>query len=89
MKMYKKDFGIFETESIPNEPDYQFTILQYPNTKRETDRTYGFSSKQYPEVKKMFDSLPDEFHPQMLASELAKIGVDVMGIGRVSASQVL
>ena len=43
MKMKKKDFGIFETEFVPSQPSYQFTILQRPNTKTETDRTYGFS----------------------------------------------
>ena len=81
--MYKKDFGIFETEFIPSDPNYQMTILQYPNTSRETDRTYGFSVEKYTEVKTMLDNLPDEFTPQLFASKLASLGIEVMGIGRV------
>ena len=88
MKMEKKDFGIFETEFIPNQPEYQLTILQHPNTKRETDRTYGFSLDKIDAVRKLLNELPDEFAPQVLASKLAKLGIDAMGIGRVTAGVV-
>ena len=88
MKMQKKDFGIFETEFIPNQPDYQLTILQHPNTTRETDRTYGFSLDKLDAVRKLLDELPNEFEPQLLASKLAKLGIEVMGIGRVPAGSV-
>ena len=81
--MHKKDFGIFETEFIASDPNYQMTILQYPNTSRETDRTYGFSVEKYTEVKTMLDNLPNEFTPQLFASKLASLGIEVMGIGRV------
>jgi len=88
MKMNKKDFGIFETEFIPSQPDYQLTILQHPNTTRETDRTYGFSLDKLDAVRKLLDELPNEFEPQLLASKLAKLGIEVMGIGRVPAGSV-
>ena len=88
MKMHKKDFGIFETEFIPSQPDYQLTILQHPNTTRETDRTYGFSVDKLTEIRNMMDNLPDEFTPQLFASKLASLGVEVMGIGRVPAGSV-
>tara|TARA_R100001594_G_C3902973_1_gene231334 strand:+ start:230 stop:487 length:258 start_codon:yes stop_codon:yes gene_type:complete len=82
MKWKKKDFGIFETEFIANQPEYQFTILQRPNTKTETDRTYGFSKDKYKEVKIMLDNLPSEFEPKLFAVELEKLGIEPMGIGR-------
>ena len=88
MKMRKKDFGIFETEFIPTELGYQLTILQHPNTKRETDRTYGFSLDKIDAVRKLLDELPDEFAPQVFASKLAELGIDAMGIGRVPAGSV-
>ena len=88
MKMKKTDFGIFETEFIPSEPDYQLTILQHPNTDRETDRTYGFSLDKLDSVRNLLTELPDEFAPQLLASKLAELGIDAMGIGRVPAGVV-
>ena len=88
MKMRKKDFGIFETEFVPTDPGYQFTILQHPNTKRETDRTYGFSRDKLDAVRKMMSELPSEFEPQVFAGKLAELGIDAMGIGRVPAGSV-
>ena len=88
MKMKKSDFGIFETEFIPSQPDYQLTILQHPNTRRETDRTYGFSLDKFDAVRKMMSELPSEFEPQVFASKLAELGIDAMGIGRVPAGVV-
>ena len=88
MKMKKSDFGIFETEFIPTEPGYQLTILQHPNTHRETDRTYGFSLDKLNAVRTMLEELPSEFAPQLFAGKLAELGIDAMGIGRVPAGTV-
>ena len=88
MKMKKEDFGIFETEFVFSDPDYQLTVLQYPNTKRETDRTYGFSIYKADAVRRLLDELPDELAPQVFASKLAKLGIDAMGIGRVPAGSI-
>ena len=88
MKMKKTDFGIFETEFIPTQPNYQLTILQYPNTRRETDRTYGFGLDKIDAVRTMLEELPNEFAPQVFASKLAELGIDAMGIGRIPAGSV-
>ena len=86
--MKKSDFGIFEAEFIPTQPDYQLTILQHPNTKRETARTYGFSLAKLDAVRSMLDELPNEFEPQLFASKLSELGIDVMGIGRIPAGSI-
>ena len=86
--MKNKDFGIFETEFVPSQPSYQFTILQRPNTKTETDRTYGFSLDKLDAVRKMLSELPDEFEPQVFAGKLAALGIDAMGIGRLPAGSI-
>ena len=36
----------------------------------------------------MMDNLPDEFTPELFASKLASLGVEVMGIGRIPAGSV-